>query len=202
MLNRTVSVAMSVLLSGTWLLAVITGHAAKVEAARPATFQQWAVIVGIADYVELRPIDGPPVSARRMQDVLTDSGWNGSHIRLLIDRQATRSAIAEAVDWMKQNAGSNDVCLFYFCGHNRGGDGEQCICPVDSLSSGYSDIDIGESVLDGWLSGIEARKVIILDTCNAGAFADMSVPNTVVLAECELGERCWVDSYSGGYFTI
>jgi uncharacterized caspase-like protein len=95
---------------------------------------------------------------------------------LLIDSDATKANIHSAIDWMKTNADDNDICLFFFSGHGTRGDDvlpfdeydgwDEYICPYDS-TDGFED-NIRDDELDAWMTPIEAKKIMILDSCFAG----------------------------------
>ena len=141
--------------------------------------RNWAVIVGVSDYLYGGDLEYCDDDAQDMYNRLTGAGWRPANIRLLKNSQATKSNIQSEISWMATNAGSQDLCLFFFSGHggystdvspiDEADSYDEYICPHDSLPYSWAN-DIRDDELDAWLSPIAARKVVILDTCHSGGF--------------------------------
>jgi len=164
----------------------------------PKPAQDWAVIVGVSDYLNLNSLRYADDDAQDIYNRLVGTGWQPANIRLLTNSQATKDNIQNAINWMGTNSASQDLCLFLFSGHGAYGpdmapidetDGyDEYICPYNSLLSSW-DNDIRDDELDAWMSPLTARKVVILDTCYSGGFmrgagkyaikakSDLSSPN-------------------------
>lgn len=103
---------------------------------------RWAVIIGVSNYYNYTPLPSPALDAKRLEAVLKlkSDKWNSNNIRLLIDSNAKRQNILDALDWLKNNADEGDTILFYFDGHgcsvnDTNGDEpdgwDEVICPYD-----------------------------------------------------------------------
>ena len=145
----------------------------------PKPAQDWAVIVGVSDYLNLNSLQYADDDAQDIYNRLTGTGWQPANIQLLTNSQATKANIQNAVNWMGTNAASQDLCLFFFSGHGSYGpdvapvdetdEYDEYLCPYDSLLIGW-DNDISDDELDAWLSPITARKAVIIDACYGGGF--------------------------------
>jgi hypothetical protein len=154
----------------------------------PKPAQNWAVIVGVNDYPNLSPLQYAVNDAQDIYNRLTGTGWQPANIQILLNGNATKADIQNAINWMGTHAASQDLCLFFFSGHGSYGpdvapidetDGyDEYLCPYDSLSYSW-DNDIRDDELDAWLSPITARKVVIIDACYSGGFFKGAAKYTV-----------------------
>ena len=145
----------------------------------PKPAQDWAVIVGVNDYPNLNPLQYAVNDAQDTYNRLTGTGWQPANIQILLNGNAAKADIQNAINWMGTHAASQDICLFFFSGHGSYGpdvapidetDGyDEYLCPYDSLNYSW-DNDIGDDELDAWLSPITARKAVIIDSCYGGGF--------------------------------
>jgi len=82
----------------------------------------WALVVGLSDYKYegsggLSPLAYANEDAEAFTETLIDLGWNRSHIRMLLDEQATQRDIAIGIDSWLSKAGPDDVVVLYWSGH-------------------------------------------------------------------------------------
>jgi len=91
-----------------------------VELIEEDDIDRWGVIIGISDYKgDENDLHSPAPNAQALNKILKEknSHWNDDNIQLLIDNAATKENVIEALDWLIDNADSNDIVLFYFNGH-------------------------------------------------------------------------------------
>jgi len=162
----------------------------------------WAVLVGVSDYkYPIGDLDYCDDDVRDLSNILSPV-WGSSHVRTLIDSQATKANILDAIDWLADNAGPEDTVLFSFSGH--GSDFlDGYFCPHDSLTYSYAN-DISSPELAGAFLPVDAGKVvIILDICHAGEFQDnMGTSGRVILMACRSNETSQESGYLGnGVYT-
>ena len=151
----------------------------------------WAVIVGVSDYKRLDDISGNANSAEELFQLLSPA-WGEEHIKLLLDSEATKANVREAIDWLASNKDANDTVLFYFAGH-----GETRKAQIAPYNAYYAKTWITSSELSGWLRALDSERiVIILDTCYAGRFeTSLSDSGRVVLMSSRADEESWVSQW-------
>jgi hypothetical protein len=158
-ISIAVFLALVLLLISTFALPVMTAQAAS-------TPECWSVHVGISNYQYLNDLTYCDDDAEDIAAELIPV-WGSSHVRTLIDSQASKSGILDAISWLANNAGADDTVMFTYSGH---GASAGYICPYNSSLYSYS-YDISASELASALQAIQADKiVVILDMCFAGKF--------------------------------
>src|ERR1700741_3498456 len=78
-----------------------------------------ALLVGIDDYAAVRKLKGCVNDVEDMRQVLTTKfGFSPTHVRTLVNGEATRSGILTAFrEHLIEGRGHDDVVVFYFSGH-------------------------------------------------------------------------------------
>lgn len=144
----------------------------------------WALLIGVSDYVHFADVEGGDLpgaehDARRVRDVLVMRGFvPEANIRMLLNHEATRAAIEEAITgWLVQSARPGDNVTIFFAGHgsqmwDESGDEEdgldETIAPADVLAASTEN-DISDDLFNEWLSRLPTDNVVvILDNCNSG----------------------------------
>jgi len=139
----------------------------------------WGVFVGISDYQAMTDLTFCADDATSIYNLfLQDSRWDESRMTLLLNSQASRSAVENAITAMASSSDDDDICLFFFSGHGgqasedfdpsdeSDGKDEYLVC-WDSNTSDYTgdfiDDDMGDTL--GQISG---TTVVMLDACYSG----------------------------------
>jgi uncharacterized repeat protein (TIGR02543 family) len=166
-------------------LFIVTTLVLPVASARAdASPEYWAVLVGVSDYkYAIGDLSYCDDDVRDLSDILSPV-WGSSHVRTLIDSQATKANILDAIDWLADNAGPEDTVLFSFSGH--GSDYlDGYLSPYDALTYSWAN-DISSSTLAAAFQPVQADKItIILDICHAGEFqSNMGITGRVILMAC------------------
>lgn len=127
----------------------------------------WAVIVGIADYKDNRA--DLPIFKGKLKvlyySLLASKNWKRTHIKLLINREATKRNILNALKWLDEKTGRGDTVLFAFMGHgtevpDRDGDEgvfdryDEAICPYDTRIKLTGGVDPDSVITDDELREI------------------------------------------------
>jgi len=159
--------------------------------------QCWGVFAGVSDYEFINDLDYADDDAIDLYSVFTPV-WGAANTRLLVDSEASKADILDAIGWMADNAGENDTVVFTFSGH--GTDlGELCTYDFYSSNSGIS-----TTVLYQALSQVKAEKiVVIIDVCHAGEFQYMLSKDGRVLLLASQADELSQESYElrNGVFT-
>lgn len=133
----------------------------------------YAIIVGVADYPGIiDDLEFPDDDARDMMDALVNhSNWELPNIQLLLNSNATKSNVKNAISLLNSRVDENDVCLFFFSGHGTNGLDISPFDEADGLDEYLCayDGDIRDDELSSWLGALPTTNVIvILDTCFSG----------------------------------
>ena len=158
----------------------------------PPVEEYYAVIVGVADYPDGDDLKYADDDAMDMKNaLLLYQNWTEANIQLLLDSDATKSAIQTAIENMGKMASEEDVCLFFFSGRGTNGEDiepfdepdevDEYICPYGSSLEEYiRDDELGE-----WLAALPTTNVaVIVDADYSGGqikaedFTPKSLPGT------------------------
>ncbi|MEM1974224.1 MAG: caspase family protein [Thermoplasmata archaeon] len=132
----------------------------------------FGLFVGIEDYQNHSPAQYADESAHHIYERLKEKkNWDTTRMILLLNSQATKSAIKESIQSIGNRIGSDpdDMFLFYFAGHGHKDYYHHYLMPYDA--------DPNNS--QTWISDIEFRnwidqysqanyRVVILDACYSG----------------------------------
>jgi hypothetical protein len=178
--KATVGLVCLVMASALLLLADATPMTSASDLVEPVG-EIYGVIVGVSGYLHIDDLNTPDDGARQMAHQLQDIWGKKAHLRLLLNQDATRNRIGEAIYWLASSVDEDDLTLFYFTGHG-GADG---LAPHDAQRDSSSH-DITPEVLDRWLDALSSKRVIvIIDSCKAGGYAmELARSGRVVLASC------------------
>jgi hypothetical protein len=151
-----------------------------------------ALIIGIDKYPNLRPeaqLEGCVRDARQVAGLLeTRFGFPAGQIRLLLDEQATRDGILDALKSLVAEVRENDAVVIHYSGHgsqrmarkkavDRAGDMEETLVAHDSgHDDPHPNRDVSGDELRGWISELTAKTpnvTLILDCCHSGTLATM-----------------------------
>ncbi len=154
---------------------LFAGHIGRDEKTREVG-ERWALVVGVSDYkysgqsglVNLIFADD---DAKAFSDVLHRLGWSGSHIKLLINEEATQRNIVIALESWLTKAGPNDQIVLFWAGHGFSD-------PEDPEKVYFACYDTDMSIpatgyrMDKVRSALEERRsknvILLADTCHAG----------------------------------
>lgn len=126
----------------------------------------YAVVVGIGDYSAMPKLQYTDDDARLFYEHLKSNEGGAlpeSHIRLLVDRSATRQNILQAMRKLSAMADANDVFVFYFSGHGIKGS----FLPYDF--DGFRNVLQHEEILQTLENSRAKQKLCIVDACFSGA---------------------------------
>jgi hypothetical protein len=138
--------------------------------------KSWAVIVGISEYQYsgdngLNNLIYADDDARAFARVLRKLGWSKSHIKLLVNEEATQRNIMIALESWLTKASTNDQVILFWAGHGFPD-------PEDPEKVYFACYDTDISIpatgyrMDRVRAALEERRcrnvVLLADTCHAG----------------------------------
>lgn len=155
--------------------------------------ERWAVLVGITHYPALGGGDGGHLpgaerDARAMRDVLVGRwGLRQENINLLLNEQATRAGIEEALGrWLPERARPGDHVLVYFAGYgsripDESGDEDdgldETLVPADGRADDVS-LDIVDDDWAEWLRRLPTDLVVYVHDASNGGGATRVGPSS------------------------
>lgn len=152
----------------------------------------WALIVGISDYIHFDDVEGGDLpgaenDARGVRDALIGKqGFPEENVRMLLNHDATRAAIEEAITgWLTSSARPGDQVTIFFAGHgsqmwDESGDEDdgldETLAPAD-VRPDNTDYDISDDTFGQWLAALPTDNVVVfLDNCNSGTGTRSATP--------------------------
>jgi hypothetical protein len=170
---------------------------------------KWAIVIGISDYTgEANDLEYADNDAYDMKWALIKVyGYSPGKIVMLIDREATRENILEAVDKLKGKVKSGDEVVFFYSGHGARGkanDGDkelidEAIVPYECTAQTL----IWDGELAQMFSGFATSRIILIfDSCYAGGMTDLKADGRIVVMACsESGLSYEFETLENGQFT-
>lgn len=166
------------------------GEAIFLTAAAPAPgVEYWAVIAAVADYPPASPVGDLQYTDDDAYDVrdalLASANWDDDHITMLIDEEATKAGIQNAISNMAAKGDADDVFFFFFSGHGSTvvdqsppdeADGyDEVLCPYD-IDPADPTTALTDDELGVWLGALPGGPVLVaLDSCFSGGMVRGSV---------------------------
>jgi hypothetical protein len=125
------------------------------ESANDNPIDGWAVLADKNDYSDVDMTDLPLdyINLERIRQVLIDAGWREDHILELLEFDQT--SLREALKWLAEQADENDLVFAYISSHGL---------------YLYQNVHWEDFILMDWVMIKGAARVLILETCRAGAF--------------------------------
>jgi len=149
----------------------------------------YALVIGIANYQNINKLSLTVLKdAQDIHDLLINPlhcGYSADNVQLLLDNQATKATISQALTDLSRRSNQDSTVFFYISSH--GGQVElglhagQYLLPVDAdLTSGVSTARtaISSIELTEALNAIPARKIVVIfDCCHSGGIGQPKAPN-------------------------
>jgi hypothetical protein len=171
----------------------------------PVSSSRHAVVVGISNYPgDENDLNYSDDDAMEMATALTDA-YSFTDITLLVDGDATRSAILAAIEDVPTDAGE---VVFFFSGHGANGiaeDGDkERLDEAIVAHDGVKLVPIWDGELKAAFSGFDTSRIIfIFDTCLAGGMErDLGESGRLIaMATSERGYAYESDALENGEFS-
>lgn len=153
-----------------------------------------ALVVGVGTYEGRYPDLGFAISdASKMRTSIMSASKNAS-VSMLVDAQATTSAVLDRLREIAKKAKPQDNVILYFAGHgapcNHQGEVRSQYCLMSYLQRGLpsSQGELGIDSVFAFVSSMNAGGVlVILDACHSGGFAESEQAQQVMNQLSEQG---------------
>ncbi|UCB46715.1 MAG: caspase family protein, partial [Spirochaetota bacterium] len=145
-----------------------------------------ALVIGINQYNDpaINDLDYCVNDANGIHDSLIQNGWKEEEITLLLDGEATKTAILSAINSIVGDANPNDYILIFYSGHGTAiadSDGDEsdgideAIVPVDYIYGNASTLILDDDIGKSFSTCRTEKGVFIFDSCNSGGFINMAL---------------------------
>ncbi len=148
----------------------------------PAFDNAHALIVGIADYANIRKLpkvhDAEDLAAAIVDPALC--GYDPENVTILLEKDATRDKIRAGFEALKANCNADSTVFLYYSGHGgqvkEGANKGQYLLPVETVYPGDDQLArtaISGTELTEMLRAIKAKRLtVVLDCCHAGGIGE------------------------------
>jgi formylglycine-generating enzyme required for sulfatase activity len=139
----------------------------------PIAGEYWALIIGIDKYQhpEIPALETAVKDATAVRDMLVSRyGFQADHVQTLLNEQATREAIEDALFRLGKQAGAEDSVFIYYAGHGQiDKESERGFwVPVDGKAQSMGTFVSNSNIRDG-IAGMKAKHVyLVADSCFSG----------------------------------
>jgi hypothetical protein len=135
--------------------------------------------IGIGDYAndQVGRLAYPAADARALAERFQKNSerlYGPVRPRLLLDRDATRTAVIEALEGLAKEATSRDVVVVFFPGHGKLDSHKRLyLMAADSNPEKLSATGIAADELKRLVLDLPGRVLVLLDACHAGAIGPL-----------------------------
>jgi len=140
----------------------------------------WALVIGVGNYNHMPVLKYTDDDAYQVYAFLKSpegGAVEDKQIKLLIDENATKENINNALNSIVKSADKNDVIFIYYAGHGLNG----AFVPYDY--DGYNNLYQHKTILDILDQSVAKHKVMIADACHSGSMIAQRSPFKSMLAE-------------------
>lgn len=146
----------------------------------PIAGEYWTLIIGIDQYQHAPKLETAVQDTRGVREVLTARyGFKNERIIELLNAQATRANIEEALYNLGRQAGKDDSVFIYYAGHGQYDEDGKIgwWVPVEAQPKNPGTFITNASIRD-YISGMKAKHVyLIADSCFSGTlFGTRALP--------------------------
>lgn len=166
-----------------------------------------AVAVGVSDYERMSDLDNTDDDATELLGTLRQAGILHPASIVLTNAEATKDRVTAALRRAAQQAGPDDVVMFFYSGHGDQVDVERSPAELDGRAETIELFDeaMTDVELQQLLDNVDARMIIAaIDACFSGGFRNLvNRPNVLGLFSSEEDLTSLVASRleAGGYLS-
>jgi len=162
------------------------------------TWKGYALVVAVSHYDNINGLPAAVLNdAKDLASVLASPihcGYPSANMRMLLDTDASRSNIQDALAWLASVAGPDDSVVVFFSGHGTrlsdSGSIESALLPVDTELARLRETSLPEGELSSALKAIQsARLLVLLDACHSGGSVSLKGIDTSEFIEAGFDEK-------------
>ena len=177
-------------------LCLIMGFRVLSQTSSPGSQQVYALVIGISKYLQkdIPQLQFADRDAKVFADYLKSKAGGAvpaENIQLLVNEDATTSAVYDAIYWLKNTCKKGDLVYFYFSGHgdletNTMFNNGYLIC-YDSPPNNYVKLALGVDYVNEIAHTLSAQTnanvVLITDACHSGKLAGSRFGGTFLVGD-------------------
>jgi Caspase domain len=133
----------------------------------------YALVIGVSDYVAANlKLDYAAKDAVDFSEALQaqEGGmYSKVEVKRLVDREVTREAIGDGLDWLEQQVTHRDIGIIFVAGHGVKDDQQTYwFLPADASQLRLKAKAVPQDDLRRTLRNLAGKAILFLDTCHAG----------------------------------
>jgi uncharacterized caspase-like protein len=133
----------------------------------------YALVIGVSDYMAANlKLDYAAKDAVDFSAALQaqEGGmYSKVEVKRLVDREVTREAIGDGLDWLEQQVTHRDIGIIFVAGHGVKDDQQTYwFLPVDATQLRLKAKAVPQDDLRRTLRNLAGKAILFLDTCHAG----------------------------------
>ena len=173
----------------------------------PANRKVFLVSVGVSQYPNgIGNLPNTDADARAIRDALASAGPVDPASVVLTNAGATRAAMRTAIDRVAQQAGPNDLVVFFYSGHGVQHEVPPSPTDLDGMQERMVlyDGQVSDFELQQMLQPMRGKLLVILDSCFSGGFSHIvNRPGEMAIfsSEEDLTSEVATDHHAGGYIS-
>ena len=94
--------------------------------------------------------------------------YTKAEARTLLNKEASRGAIIDALEWIEDSASDNDTVMIFLAGHGTGEGGQFYFVPQDADDEKIRRSCLSFDDIQSTATGLPCRAVVFLDACHSG----------------------------------
>ena len=108
--------------------------------------------------------------------------YNKVEARSLLNDQATRTNIIDALDWLQETAKTEDTVMIFLAGHGTAERGQFYFVPQDADDDKVRQSCVGFDDVQTTATGLPSRTIVFLDACHSGGIGGGGAISTEITA--------------------
>ncbi|MFP4307027.1 MAG: caspase domain-containing protein [Desulfococcaceae bacterium] len=172
----------------------------------------YLLVVGVdSDTAEQKDRDWYARDAEFMRKALVSAEpfYESVHSRVIQGEEATRKTVLDALSWVEDEAGEDDVVILHFSTHGDLDAEDGFFIPLADSEEDESDNILWGYEINQAVENIRGKTIVLVDACHAGGLVTPKAAlnkNAAYLVACQIGEESYGQwerpDRPHGYFVI